>query len=141
VNSELRHLVLIVAVSALVVPIVSRQMAGNHLTHCKSNLKNIATALEMYASDYGGRYPRSLQALPPNYLKALPTCPITGSDYTDTYRVSTNPDGFSFGCRGRHHGKPDLDHWQPPFDHTQGDPWYETSSGFPDHPDGAADRR
>lgn len=33
------------------------------LTACKSNCKNIATALEMYAGDNGGHYPLRLQEL------------------------------------------------------------------------------
>ena len=32
------------------------------LTACMSNCKNIATALEMYSSDHGGRYPATLEA-------------------------------------------------------------------------------
>ena len=45
------------------------------LTGCKSNLKNIGTALEMYSTDYSGHYPRNLAMLTPNYLKTIPECP------------------------------------------------------------------
>ncbi len=58
------------------------------LTICKSNLKNIGTALEMYSTDYSGHYPRNLGLLVPNYLKALPVCPTAG--YV-TYRAEFGP--------------------------------------------------
>lgn len=48
------------------------------VTACKSNLKNIGTALEMYSTDYRGHYPRNLGLLTPNYLKTLPVCPSAG---------------------------------------------------------------
>ncbi len=44
-------------------------------TMCKSNLKNIGTAFEMYSTDWGGLYPPRLEQLTPNYLKTIPTCP------------------------------------------------------------------
>lgn len=45
-------------------PVISRLYAQQ----C-SNLKNTATALEMWATDNQGKYPDSLQQLTPNYLK------------------------------------------------------------------------
>ena len=47
------------------------------LTRCTSNLRVIGTALEMYSTDWSGRYPRELAKLTPNYLKTMPTCPAT----------------------------------------------------------------
>lgn len=77
-------------------------------TACKSNLKNCATALEMYACDSSGRYPTEMQALTPNYLRTLPTCPTAGT-YTYTYQRSEQPDNFTLLCQGNHHGMgPDL---------------------------------
>jgi len=79
---------------------------GSCLTACKSNCKNIATALEMYASDNDGRYPAKLQQLVPgNYLLKLPTCPqVNRMTYTD-YRCYQSPDSFSFTCVGNNHAK------------------------------------
>ena len=54
-------------------------------TACKSNLKNIATALEMYSTDWNGDYPTSLTPLTPNYLKTIPECPTAA---TTTYAVA-----------------------------------------------------
>lgn len=74
-------------------------------TACKSNCKNIATALEMYSSDHGGRYPKRLEQLEGGvYLKALPTCPAAGRMTYVNYQVTTNPDSFSFACCGSNHG-------------------------------------
>lgn len=76
------------------------------LTACKSNEKNIATALEMYASDNGGRYPASLAPLTPNYLRRIPTCPAAREDtYTQTYQVQAQPDLYTFYCQGHHHSE------------------------------------
>lgn len=56
---------------------------GN-LTACKSNLKNIGTALEMYSTDFSGKYPPRLDVLTPNYLKTIPSCPTVSKV---TYRA------------------------------------------------------
>lgn len=73
------------------------------LTGCKGNCKNLATALEMYASDNGGSYPpRLTHLIRGRYLKRVPTCPAVGTDsYSDSY--SAEPDVFSFCCQGDNH--------------------------------------
>lgn len=75
------------------------------LTACKSNCKNLATALEMWASDHNGRYPASMEMLTSkNYLKTIPTCPAAGLDtYSPTYECSIKPENFSFCCSGDNH--------------------------------------
>ncbi|MHB2017749.1 MAG: DUF3352 domain-containing protein, partial [Candidatus Xenobia bacterium] len=71
---------------------------------CESNLKNLDTALEMYATDHQGHYPESLSALVPQYLTSLPVCPAAGRDtYTATYQVTHHPEGFSVACGGDNH--------------------------------------
>lgn len=73
-----------------------------HLTCCKSNLKNTATALEMYAADNQGAYPGELAQLTPNYVKILPNCP---SAQEDTYSITYVGRGehFTLYCSGAHH--------------------------------------
>lgn len=78
------------------------------LTACKSNLKNIGTAMEMYQMDHPGSYPKSLAGLTPNYLKILPECPAAQSDsYSSSYleRPSgeVDPAYFRVSCGGTHH--------------------------------------
>lgn len=73
---------------------------------CSSNLKNIATALEMYSTDYQGRYPAKLAELTPDYLRSIPQCPAAGSDsYSATYKHTDKPYSFEVACQGDHHGQ------------------------------------
>lgn len=83
-----------------------RSRPSGQTTACKSNCKNIATALEMYASDNKGRYPVNLDKLVEgNYLKRIPTCPTAGAVTYTNYEVTTHPDSFSFACCGRNHAQ------------------------------------
>lgn len=71
------------------------------LTSCKSNLKNIATALEMYPSDFGGRYPRLVTV---SYLEPYRSaCVMT---YTHSYYLARYPEGSR--SVGRYHEDPSL---------------------------------
>jgi hypothetical protein len=85
-----------------------RSRAQGQLIHCTSNLKNVATGLEMWASDNEGRYPDSLGQLIPDYLRTIPECPAAGTDtYSETYSKSRR-DGVDFEvyevfCKGLHH--------------------------------------
>lgn len=77
--------------------------AEGQLTACKSNMKNIGTALEMWATDHDGTYPKSLSELTPDYLKMIPDCPAARSDtYSSTYNPSTEPINYQFHCSGDH---------------------------------------
>ncbi len=80
---------------ALALPAIQREMLRRQERDCTNNLKNIGSAMEMYSTDFAGRYPKddpnrwyteeaSLRQLTPNYLKTLPTCPEGGA-----YKVST----------------------------------------------------
>lgn len=85
----------------------------SELTACKSNLKNMGTAMEMYSTDWSGKYPtgNAFEALTPNYLKTLPACPSGGAG---TYRMALGPeakyntknytDYYFIECRGVSHG-------------------------------------
>ena len=76
-----------VILAAIIIPNFIRPHHGGQLTACKSNLKNIGTALEMYSTDYGGHYPSSTASLVPNYLKTFPHCPTAGRNtYSASYR-------------------------------------------------------
>ena len=65
----------VAVVSTLLFPNFVQARARGQLTACKSNLKNIGTAAEMYSTDWEGRYPNSLALLTPNYLQTIPECP------------------------------------------------------------------
>ena len=110
----------------------SRPGAQSLLTGCRSNCKNFATALEMYASDHGGHYPESLSRLTPNYLKLIPNCPAATSDtYSATYTYAfyspdhPTPDAYTLHCQGHFHKRAGL----PP-----DQPIYTSYSGLLDEP-------
>lgn len=87
-----------------------RRTLSRDANGCISNLKNLATAMEMYSTDWAGKYPPSKRHLVPNYLRTLPACPVAKKD---TYRVQLGPkapgnskgfrDYYLLSCQGRHH--------------------------------------
>ena len=114
-----------------------------HLNSCKSNVCILSSALECYASDHGGRYPKRLGVLVRHgYLRSIPTCPTAGFDtYSASYQCCRQPEEFSLGCRGRRHGEPpktaDRDaFFDRQLSSSKGYPWYDTEAmhGFPDVP-------
>lgn len=93
--------------SATLVPSFLKARAEGQLRNCRSNLKNVATALELYAKDWQGNYPSRLPALTPNILKSIPTCPAANLDtYSTSYSSSFS--AYTVYCRGDHHGKASL---------------------------------
>lgn len=91
-----------------VYPTFIRARASGRYTQCQSNEKNLGTALEMYAKDNEGHYPRSLSELTPSYLGVIPTCGATGIDtYSHSYTAYISPDSksdaFTFYCEGNHY--------------------------------------
>lgn len=78
----------VLALAALLVPNFVGCRCASPLTACKSNLKNIGTALEIYSTDHNGQYPGSLDELYPEYLKREPSCPQAKHA---TYRASFGP--------------------------------------------------
>ena len=90
---------------AILLPGFIRPSGQGHLTACKSNLKNLAIALEMYASDNKEAYPRKLSdVLPGKYLQQIPSCPACGEDtYSPSYQAKGTR--FTLFCRGDNHAK------------------------------------
>jgi len=133
---ELMIVIAIIAIlAAILVPNFLKARAQGQLTACKSNCKNIATALEMYASDNGGRYPSTgalaTKLTAGNYLKLIPSCPAAGTNlYSGVYMSTQTPDSFSFYCSGNNHGKAytgfNLD--------ATNYPQYDAEQGLLDHP-------
>ena len=119
-----------VGLTILYVNSMPRHCSGQ-LTACKSNCKNIATALEMYSSDNAGHYPENLQKLiPDHYLALVPTCPAAGAMTYTNYRVSHDPDNFSFACVGNNHAKS----YSGFSTSSNNFPQYNAESGVLDHP-------
>lgn len=102
-------------------PEITRTKAENQWIACQSNLKNIATALEMYSTDNAGRYPTSLKQLAPDYLRSIPTCPAAGKDtYSSSYTSSQNPDAFTVYCSGNNHKDVDAGENYPMYNSDRG---------------------
>lgn len=95
-------------IALLVISSVAGQMfcgdtAAQH-DKCKSNLRTLGTACEMYSTDNWGRYPRRLQDLVPGYIKAIPTCPAADRDtYSPSFASTSNPDDYTIFCQGNNH--------------------------------------
>lgn len=88
------------------------------LTTCKSNLKNIGTALEMYETDFYGLYPVSLERLAPEYFKSIPRCPAARSrDYA--YSLSKDARAYTVYCSGTSHKELTPEN-HPQYDSIQG---------------------
>lgn len=102
-------------VGLLILPVLARSQG--QLTACKSNLKNIGTALEMYSTDFGGHYPEKLSLLTPNYLKTLPTCPKANRDtYSEGYISESEPDLYAVYCAGGSHTRVGIPYNYPAYD-------------------------
>ena len=91
------------------------------LQSCSSNLKNLATAAEMWSTDNNGRYPANASQLTPNYLKTIPTCNAAGKDtYSESYTSKAQPDMFTFVCSGKHHAGTGVAEDFPRYNATEG---------------------
>ena len=119
-------LLLLFIAGALLVPNMISSKAQSQVTACKSNLKNIGTALEMYATDNAGRYPPSLDYLTISgeggaYLRCIPVCPACEKDtYSSSYLHGNNPDCYFVYCSGHNHKAVNLEANAPAFDSATG---------------------
>ena len=92
---ELLIVVAIIAIlAAILIPNFLRARAQSQVAASKGNLKNVATALESYFVD-GVAYPQTYTNLIPNYTRALPNDPCSGSAFGTspgyTYTAVGNP--------------------------------------------------
>ncbi|MFP4499293.1 MAG: DUF3352 domain-containing protein [Vulcanimicrobiota bacterium] len=69
-------------------------MKGGQGQAVNNNLRNIATALEMWSVDNQGKYPAKLDVLTPKYLKSIPSPP---QGYTYYYIKKNEPATFMLG--------------------------------------------
>jgi type II secretion system protein G len=102
---ELMIVIAIIAIlAAILVPNFLKARAQGQLAACESNIKNLATALEMYATDNTGTYPTTLTQLTSGvgggYMKTIPLCPSSRSANSYGYSAATVPDNFTNWCQG-----------------------------------------
>jgi prepilin-type N-terminal cleavage/methylation domain-containing protein len=120
---ELMIVIAIIAIlAAILVPNFVKARAQGQLTSCKSNLKNIGTACEMYSADFNGRYPGDFTGLTSgSYMRVIPRCPLTaGEDYN--YESQENPDWYGLSCDNGDHTQAGLT--------GKGYPQYDSSAGL-----------
>lgn len=85
--------------AAVLVPQFVHPRCPGTLSTCKSNLKSIATAAEMYSLDNEGLYPPTMALLTPRYLKTIPECPTLRSY---SYKYRQNKAAYTVHCLGDH---------------------------------------
>jgi prepilin-type N-terminal cleavage/methylation domain-containing protein len=107
---ELMIAITIIAIlAAILIPNFKKARVRSQLTTCVANCKTVGTALEMYAVDYGGRYPQNSggagldQLITHGNLARLPTCPAAGIMTFIDFNTTTQPDSYSFTCVGTNH--------------------------------------
>lgn len=113
----------IAVLAAIMIPNYVRARGLGHLSACCSNLRSIGTALEIYALDNRGRYPKdSLEVLTKArspYINSIPVCPaVEGATYH--YQSATNPDNYTIYCSGANHTNAALGPNLPAFDSVSG---------------------
>ncbi len=93
----------VLALGCLFVPNFMRTAHRRPYMSCRANLKNIATALECYATDNQGQFPATMDRLYPAYLKRAPYC---DSNPALTYHYQTSikqkKQEFLVSCAGQH---------------------------------------
>jgi len=87
----------------------------DNCTACKCNLRNLGTAVELYYSEHGKKFPSNLDQLLPEYVHSLPVCPSDvahspetrvfyrrlGMELSDGYGYRRMGDGYVLWCRTR----------------------------------------
>ncbi len=108
---------LLVGVPSLLLPAFVTARIQGKFRACQSNLKNLATALEIYHGDQKN-YPPKLDALvQADILKTIPVCGGEDEDeapldsYSASYSLKPDGKGFYLYCQGNRHptllGRPD----------------------------------
>lgn len=80
--------------------------------HCQENVAQIGAALQAYAGQHQGHYPKDLQSLKPPPTVA---CYVAEAGYDKNYQVSSDGMSCSVCCKGDLHGLgPDQPAWRSP---------------------------
>ncbi|MEQ8169540.1 MAG: hypothetical protein ABRQ38_11630, partial [Candidatus Eremiobacterota bacterium] len=110
-------IIVFIMLSCILVPNYLKAKVSGELCGCEINIKNIATALELYAEDNNNKYPADLNILVKEkeggpYIKTIPVCPAGSGDnvllisrrtYSAyEYKISHNGNNFTIWCVNYH---------------------------------------
>ena len=109
--------VVFIIISCMIIPNFLKAKVSGELCGCEINIKNIATALELYAEDNNNKYPADLNILVKEkggvpYIKTIPVCPAGSGDIFPLisrrtysayeYKTSHNGNNFTIWCVNNH---------------------------------------
>jgi len=94
---------IIAILMAVLLPNYVRAKSRSRLTTCESGMRNMATALELYARNNSDLYPTSLGLLAPNYMAAIPSCPSAGNNLPYLNGFSSSTTNYTMSCSGSSH--------------------------------------
>lgn len=102
---ELMIVIAIIGIlSAILTPLLMRARFKTYHSACTTNVKNLATALELYRLE-NDVYPINLIDLtvgPSPYIGKIEQCPSNGLDYTGLYTTSAAETEYVVACPGTH---------------------------------------
>lgn len=128
IGSRTLRLSILFAVSSLVmaamIPSYLRNPDQSKLSTCESQIKNLATAIEMYSSDWKGDGPETLQHLTPEYLRTIPLCPAGKGvpyGYSITVRDKAgHAKGWEISCQSKGHSRVGIPDGYPRYNSKEG---------------------
>jgi len=114
-------LAVIAVLAAVIIPNYVRSRGLGQASACKSNLRNLASAIESYMLDNAGRVPQVLADLPPLHINVIPTCPGGAANTcSGGYESSQNPAAYTIACQGSNHAGAGIPPNLPQFASSQG---------------------
>jgi len=117
----LTTLFIIAALASIMIPNLRRAIFKAHMSGCMSNVRNLATALQVYSNDNDAHYPDTLSRLTPQYISIIPTCQSVNADtYTPGYVTSDDLRIFTLHCKGNNHQAVGFQPDEPYFDMSTG---------------------
>ena len=120
---EITIVIVILAVLAMILlPNYVRARSRGRLSACETNLRNMASALEVYSTDNARQFPSRLEELSPTFVQSIPTCPSAGSSaaYLDGFTSARNPAAYTLSCTGGWHVDLGLGENSPSFHYGTG---------------------
>ena len=106
---ELMIVIAIIGIlAAILVPNLVRARFKSYHAACVQNIRNVATALEVYAIENDQRYPPGLVELTvgtPPFMGSVPDCPTNAVSYSTTYTPGPNNGTYVLTCPGLHYAQ------------------------------------